>query len=292
MIRKGGTGGGIETGGGMEASGKIGTGGGIEAGGGREVASGTRPRDPEHGPADGLQPSGGQERGPAAGRPGGPWKAAFFTLTAVAIVAGAVWALLGSSLLVVRSVTVTGIHLVPRAQVLRAAGIQPGTPLVRINTTLVARRVEQITQVQSAQVTRHWPDAVVIAVRERTPALAVASGGGYALIDKFGVAVSRVARRPPGMVVLAPAPAVLRGSPAIRAAVTVLQQLPALFRLLVRAVAAPSPTAVTLDLRGGVTVLWGGTDRPAAKAAELAILMRTRATSYDLSDPGTAVTGG
>jgi hypothetical protein len=49
---------------------------------------------------------------------------------------------------------------------------------------------------------------------------------------------------------------------------------------------------VTLDLRGGITVLWGGTDRPEPKAAELAILMRTRATYYDLSDPGSAVTGG
>jgi hypothetical protein len=59
----------------------------------------------------------------------------------------------------------------------------------------------------------------------------------------------------------------------------------------VRAVAAPSPAAVTLDLRGGITVAWGGTDRPTAKAAELAILMRTKATYYDLSDPGAAVTG-
>ena len=49
---------------------------------------------------------------------------------------------------------------------------------------------------------------------------------------------------------------------------------------------------MTLDLRGGITVLWGGADRPAPKAAELAILMRTRASYYDLSDPGTAVTGG
>ena len=91
----------------------------------------------------------------------------------------------------------------PRAEVLRAAGITPGTPLVRVDTAAVARRVEQITQVQSAQVSRDWPDSVVIAIRERTPALAVASGGGFALIDRFGVVVSHVATRPPGMVLLA-----------------------------------------------------------------------------------------
>jgi cell division protein FtsQ len=224
-----------------------------------------------------------------------PWRAAFFALMAVAIVAGAIWALLGSSLLVVRSVEVTGIHLVPRAEVLQAADIKPGTPLARINTAAVARRVERITQVQTARVSRHWPDAVVITIQERTPALAVASGGAYALIDKFGVVVRRAARRPAGMVLLASSPsalASLRGSPAVMATVTVLQQLPESIRALVRAVSGRSAAAVTLDLRGGITVLWGGTDRPEPKAAELAILMRTRATYYDLSDPGSAVTGG
>jgi cell division protein FtsQ len=245
----------------------------------------------------GARPRGSPGARPPGARPGGPWKAAFFALMAAAIVAGAIWALLGSTLLVVRSVAVTGTHLVPRAQVLQAADIKPGTPLARVNPAAVARRVERITQVQSAQVSRRWPDAVVITVQERTPALAVASGRGYALIDKFGVVVSRVARRPHGMVLLSSARssaalASLRGSPAVLAAVTVLSQCPAPIRGLVREMAAPSASAVTLELRGGITVLWGGTARPAAKAAELAILMRTKATYYDLSDQGTAMTAG
>ena len=78
---------------------------------------------------------------------------------------------------------------------------------------------------QSAQVSRDWPDAVVITITGRTPALAVASGGGFALVDRFGVVVEPRGQRPAGMVLLArhrPA-ASLRGSPAVRAAVTVLQ---------------------------------------------------------------------
>jgi len=179
-------------------------------------------------------------------------RAVFLALGAAAIVAVAIWALLGSGLF-----------------------------------------VEQITQVQSAQVSRDWPDSVTIVIRERTPALAVASGGGFALIDSSGVVLGRVPRRPAGMVLLTAAdPGSLRGSPAVGAAVTVLRQLPPSIRRLVRAVAAPSPDAVTLSLRGGITVVWGGTDRSAAKAAELEILMRTNASSYNLSDPNTAVTGG
>ncbi len=244
--------------------------------------------------ATGLLDSGGPGNATAQARRGGPWKAAFFALAAAAIVAAAIWGLLGSSLLVVRSVAVRGSHVVPRAEVLRAAHIAPGTPLARVNTAMVAHRVEAITQVQSAQVSRDWPDTLVITIRARTPALAVPSDGGFALVDKYGVIVRQVARRPHGMVLLASAPwaATLRGSPAVNAAVTVLQQLPARIRRLVRSVAAPSADAVTLRLRGGVTVLWGGTGRPAEKAAELGILMRTKASSYDLSDPVTAVTGG
>ena len=255
----------------------------------RDASGESRPKT-QRGPASRPRGAG---PGPSA-RPARKWKAAVFALAALAILAGTVWALLGSSLLVARSVTVTGNHSVPRAEVIRAAGIAPGTPLIRINTAAVARRVERIAQIQSAQVSRHWPDSVVIAVRERTPVLAAASGDGFALIDRFGVVVSHVAKRPPGMTLLVSASnlAALRGSPAVQAVVTVLRQLPPQLRRLVRAVAAPSANAVTLDLRNKITVLWGGTDRPAAKATELAILMRTGASFYNLSDPGTAVTGG
>jgi hypothetical protein len=39
-------------------------------------------------------------------------------------------------------------------------------------------------------------------------------------------------------------------------------------------------------------VLWGGPGQTTAKAAELAILMRTKASFYNVASPDTAVTGG
>ena len=38
-----------------------------------------------------------------------------------------------------------------------------------------------------------------------------------------------------------------------------------------------------------MTVLWGGTDRAAAKTRELAVLMRSRLSYYDVSAPGSVL---
>jgi cell division protein FtsQ len=245
--------------------------------------------------------------GPAASaggsRPGGhqPWRAAFFALAAVAIVGGVSWALLDSRFFVVRSVTVTGTHLVTGAEVRSAAAIGPGLPLIRVNGAAIADRIEQIRQVQSAQVSRDWPDGVTIAVTERTPVLAVLVGGGYQLIDKYGVVVESSSRRPPALpsLELSAVPGSgpvsvpeLRGSPAVYAAAAVLHELPRNLARSVVSLQAPSATDVTLRLARGITIVWGGTDRAAEKSRELAVLMRTHARTYNVSAPGTAVTGG
>jgi cell division protein FtsQ len=219
----------------------------------------------------------------------------------VAIVVGVGWALLDSRFFVVRSVTVTGTHLVTGAEVRSAAAIPPGLPLIRVNSAMIAQRIERIRQVQSARVSRDWPDGVTIAVTERTPVLAVLSGRGYQLIDKYGVTVQSSSRRPPALpsLELSAVPgsgpvsvAELRGSPAVYAAALVLHELPRYLARSVVSLQAPSATEVTLRLARGITIVWGGTDRAAQKSRELAVLMRTHARSYNVSAPGTAVTGG
>lgn len=255
------------------------------------AATGTRSDGP------GAAGAGGPGSGRAGSRPrpprrhGFPLRAAFIFVVAVVIVAGAAWALLGSSLLVVRHVQVTGNGGVPAAQILSAAGIPDGTPLARLDEAAAARRVEAIPQILSARVSRSWPDTVVIAVRQRTPALAVAVPGGFDLVDVGGVVVATVAARPAGMPLLTRPPARLRGSPAIRAAVLVLRGLPGAIARRVTSVAAPSASGVTLHLTGRVTVDWGAAVRGALKAREVTALLRTRARLIDVSAPAVAVTG-
>jgi cell division protein FtsQ len=234
-----------------------------------------------------------------AGRARVSWRAVFFALVAVAIMATLAWALLGSRLLIVRSVQVTGTGpLVSRAEVLRVARVPRGLPLIRVNAAAVAARVEQIQQVQSATVSRSWPSTVTISVLPRTPVFAVASAGGYALVDAFGVAVRQSASRPPALPLLtvggpgaAPAGS-LRGSQAVLAAARVLRELPPTVVHQVRLVLAASASAVSVRLTDGIVVVWGSPRRGAEKARELLLLMRTHARYYDVSARGTAVTQG
>ncbi len=220
------------------------------------------------------------------------WRVAFFALALASLAGFAAWALLGSQLLVVRSVVVSGTHLVPASDVLAIAGVEPGTPLIRVNTGQIAARVDTIRQVRSAQVTRSWPDRVVIVVRERTPALAVpAPGGGFDLVDGTGVIVLWAATRPADLP-LYPATTpvtLLRGDPDLGAAAAVLGELPVRLRRSVESVTAPSPDQVTLQLAGRITIVWGGTGQASAKSEELSVLMRTRSHYYDVSAQGTLV---
>jgi cell division protein FtsQ len=240
--------------------------------------------------------------GPIPTRRRPPWRAAFFALAGVAIIGGVAWALLGNRMFVVRSITVTGTHLVSPAQVLAAADVPLGTPLTRVDPGAVTRRVEAIRQVASATVSEDWPDHLTITVTERVPVLAVRmAGGGYDLLDRSGVIVRVAAARPRGLprfVTTLPGSA-FDGDPGIAAAAAVLTELtPALARsvstvsvaqVLNEAGPASAAEQVTLSMDGGKTVVWGNPGNGAAKDREIEILLRGTVSYLDVSAPGTAV---
>lgn len=240
---------------------------------------------------------GGAGRRPGARRPRTRWRAAFFALAGAALVGGVGWALLGNRVFVVRSVTVTGTHLLEPEQVIAAANVRLGTPLLSVDSGAVTRRVEMINDVASATVTEDWPDHLVITVTERVPALAVKMATGrYDLVDPVGVIVTYANAKPAGLPVFVTSlpGSALRGNPDVTAAAAVLAELqPWLSRQVaaVRAAAVPAgPEQVTLSLRDGKTVQWGSAGNAAQKNRELSILLPGRVSDIDVSAPGTAVT--
>jgi cell division protein FtsQ len=239
----------------------------------------------------------GTERRAAPRRPRTRWRAAFFALAAVAVVGGVGWALLGNRVFVVRSVTVTGTHLLAQGQIVAAADVKLGTPLMSVDDGAVTRRVEAIPQVASVTVSESWPDRLVIAVTERSPAMAVRmADGSYDLVDPTGVIVRNAKARPaalPVFVTSQPGSA-LRGDPEVAAAADVLAELQPWLAGQVTEVAAATapvgPQQVTLTLRDGKKVQWGSPGDAAQKNRELSILLPGKASDVDVSAPGSAVT--
>jgi cell division protein FtsQ len=218
-------------------------------------------------------------------------------------VAGTAWVLLGDRVFVVRSVTVTGTHLVSTSQVIAAADVPIGTPLSRVNAGAVTTRVEAIRQVASATVTLNWPDHVTIAISERVPVMAVRmAGGGYDLVDPAGVIVRWASAKPAGMPLFSTllSGAALRSDPGVSAIAAVLAELsPAVARTVRSVSVAQVPTGsagsfaqaeqVTLSATGGKTIIWGDPSNAAAKNRELEILLRNGDKYVNVSAPGTVV---
>lgn len=209
-------------------------------------------------------------------------------LSLLLIVAAGSWVLLGTSVLGVRDVQVSGTDRLAPAEVLAAADVRGGTPLARLDITAVAARVRALPEVRAVAVHRSWPGTVQLVVQERTAAAVRASGPSFLLVDRSGVTFATVARRPAGLpMVSAPVDA---GPAALRAAMDVLDALPRSVRPQVRQVRATSPDDVRVELTRGRTVTWGSTDRGRRKAAVLAALVSRPAGVYDVSAPDAPTT--
>jgi cell division protein FtsQ len=198
-----------------------------------------------------------------------------------------------TSLFAVTTVRVAGEKKISAQQVIAAASVGTGTPLVSVDTGGAAARVERLPQVASAQVSLDWPHTVVIAVAERVPAALIPNGSSYDVVDVSGVVFGTVTSPTAGLAVIQ-----VQGGPAVKAAVVsgalaALRALPANIAHEVTGISASSVYSITLTLHGGATVNWGGSDDASAKAADLVALLRlsqshtarSGAARYDVSAP-------
>lgn len=206
----------------------------------------------------------------------------------LAPVLGLGWVLLGSSWLAVDRVQVIGQGRVTSAEVEQAAAVAAGSPLARVDTGAVERRVARLAPVAGVEVTRSWPGTLRVQVTERTPVAGVVSASGVRLMDAAGVLFATERALPAGVVQLqvgAPGPQ----DPATRAALAVHRDLPAALRDRVRVVRAPTPSSVELLTVDGKQVVWGAPGGTATKGAAALALLRTDSQVVDVSAPGVVV---
>jgi len=200
----------------------------------------------------------------------------------VLAVAGAVWLVFFSGYLAVRQLTVDGVALTTEDDVISAAGISLGTPLVTVRQSDVNQRVTQaIPEVESITLSRHWSGDVVIHVIEREAVFKVAKGGQYEWVSDDGAVFHTSADAPP-----VPLVTVSKDDSNLLADVaTVVLALPPELMDKVKSLDAQSRDSITIQLDGNREVIWGGAAQSGLKAQVLTVLLAQPGHVYDVSAP-------
>jgi cell division protein FtsQ len=195
---------------------------------------------------------------------------------ALAGVLAMAWVAQGSPLLDVDRVEVLGSSQVPPERAATAAEVDRGKPIMAVDPSRGAARLEALPWVRRAEVRRLFPNRVRIWLEERRAAAwMVHPAGGFAVLDETGRVLAEATERPEGLpevTGLGPAPAPGQWLPEARPVLRTVAALPDGLRRQVRA-AGVAASGVTLRLASVPEVRFGAPRELAAKAAALASLL-------------------
>ncbi|KQY64812.1 cell division protein FtsQ [Nocardioides sp. Root151] len=206
---------------------------------------------------------------------------------ALALVVG-VWLVYFSSVLAVKGVDVEGNKLLTEEQVLAAADVRSGEPLARADMGAIKDRLEDLPAVASADVSREWPDRILVRVTERVAVAVVERGGTYRGIDATGFAFRSYPKMPGNLPRLKVDDDTV--DEAVAEGANVLASLPTTIARKVDYVELHTVDQISLKLRDGRTIVWGSAEQSEDKAKVIAILLRQKADVYDVSVPGQPTT--
>lgn len=185
-----------------------------------------------------------------------------------------------SSVFALQSISVQGSSIVEGDAIIQAAAIPLGTPLARINSDEVSKKLQVFPSVGSVEVRRVWPSEIVLAITERTPIATMSLNGRWKFVDESGVIYGDSAKIPDGLIPIS-APNVA----ARRSVAEVIQSLPVTIKRQVLTVNANTEDSVELTLTGARYVVWGNSTLSARKVEVLEILLQKKAKIYDVSAP-------
>jgi cell division protein FtsQ len=210
-------------------------------------------------------------------------KMVLITVVLAVVAVGLGLVLYFTPLMSARNIVVTGTGAVTSDEVIAAAKVRKGTPLLQIDTSQVADRVAGIRALASARVQREYPSTLRITVVERIAVAVKDFPDGPHLYDRDGVDFATGPPPPnlPYLDVDNPGP----GDPSTKAALAVLTSLRPEVAGQVGRIAAPSLASITLTLTDGREVVWGTNDRTDEKAEKLAALLTRPGHTYDVSSP-------
>ncbi|MFF4389678.1 MULTISPECIES: cell division protein FtsQ/DivIB [unclassified Streptomyces] len=242
---------------------------------------------------------GAGPRGPGARLRRGPVLASL--AAAVVLVAGGTWVLYGSSWLRVEKVAATGMDVLTSEQVLGAAAVPLGAPLVSVDTEEIEGRVRgRLPRIDSVDVVRAWPHGIGLKVTERKPVLLIKKDANFVEVDASGVRFDTVPKAPAGVPVLelnagrSPSARRFDEERLLHEAVLVAGALPEPIAKETVQVKVGSYDSVVLELTGGRSVTWGSGEQSDAKGRALNALLKAapKAARFDVSVPTAPAASG
>lgn len=222
-------------------------------------------------------------------------------IAAVLLVAGGTWVLYGSSWLRVEKVTATGTRVLTPEQVLSAAAVPVGAPLVSVDTDEIESRVRgRLPRIRSVDVVRAWPHGIGLKVTERKPVLLIKKDANFVEVDASGVRFDTVPKAPAGVPVLelraerSPSARRFDEERLLHEAVRVAGALPEPIAKETVQVKVGSYDSVVLELTRGRSVTWGSGEQSDAKGRALTALLKAapKAGHFDVSVPTAPAASG
>lgn len=214
-------------------------------------------------------------------------------VTVLVLLGGSLYAVYFSDALSVREVEVVGARTISAADVESAASVPTGGPLATLDLDAIEFRVRSLKEVRSVEVTRQWPDGVLITIQEREPVAVVRLGAELRGVDVEGVPFRTYRRAPSGLPrIETPAGTSATDEEALREAVTVISALPREVSVLVDYLLLTSVDEIDLVLRDERVVRWGSAEGSDEKADVLIALLAQPGQVYDVSVPGQPTTSG
>jgi cell division protein FtsQ len=212
------------------------------------------------------------------------WRYLVVLVLLLAVLGTGLFAVWFSSWLDVDGVDVSGAQTVSADDVRARAAIEVGTPLARVDLERAEARVRSLAVVKGVDVSRQWPDTVLIEIVERTAIAVVEIGGRLRGMDADGVVFRDYNRAPPDL------PRVLTdvgtSAEALQEAALVISALPESLTRIVHHVQVVTVDEISLFLKDGRQVVWGSADDSETKArVAIDLLQKVDARVYDVSVP-------
>lgn len=205
----------------------------------------------------------------------------------IAAVVG-IWLVYFSSVLSVKGADIEGTRLLTENEVMVAAGVPEGDPLARADISAIRDRVEDLPEVKSADVSREWPDRILIKVEERVAVAVVERGGTLRGIDATGFPFRGYRSLPKNLPLIRIDDDT--ADEAVAEGAMVVASLPPAIARKVEHVELRTIDQISLELRDGRSIVWGSAENSADKSEVIGHLIKIKAQVYDVSVPSQPTT--